>query len=175
MTIAVRDLSAGEKVAKDISQSTSNEKIFVSKLDLSEQTSIDNFTKQWEGSLDILINNAGMICQELTKKNGMELQFLTNYVGPFLLTLGLHGALAKAGRARVVCVSSVGHLFSPLVFEDIHFSSRSMEAFPHFFEHIQTANNPQSKKRKKLSKTSLTASLFIYLTKTTLNNFGKKL
>ncbi|KUO14571.1 hypothetical protein [Streptomyces dysideae] len=35
--------------------------------------------------------------------------------------LGLHGALAAAGGARVVSVSSSGHLFSPVVFEDPHF------------------------------------------------------
>ena len=53
-----------------------------------------------------------------------ELQFATNHFGHFELATGLHGALAAAGGARVVSVSSGAHLRSPVVFEDIHFHHR---------------------------------------------------
>jgi NAD(P)-dependent dehydrogenase (short-subunit alcohol dehydrogenase family) len=49
------------------------------------------------------------------------MQFATNHLGHFALATRLHGALAAAGGARVVSVSSSGHLLSPVVFEDIHF------------------------------------------------------
>ena len=52
------------------------------------------------------------------------MQFATNYLGHFALTLGLHPALKSAGGARVVSVSSSGHLFSPVVFDDLDYRFR---------------------------------------------------
>jgi NAD(P)-dependent dehydrogenase (short-subunit alcohol dehydrogenase family) len=57
---------------------------------------------------------------------GWELQFATNHLGHFGLTTGLHGALAAEG-ARVVSVSSVGHLRSGVVFEDVMFDRREYD------------------------------------------------
>jgi NAD(P)-dependent dehydrogenase (short-subunit alcohol dehydrogenase family) len=37
---------------------------------------------------------------------------------------GLHKSLAAAGGARVVSVASIGHLFSPVVFDDLHYRFR---------------------------------------------------
>jgi hypothetical protein len=44
--------------------------------------------------------------------------------GHFTLSLGLHDALAPAGKARIVSLSSSGHLASPVVFVDNHFERR---------------------------------------------------
>ena len=52
------------------------------------------------------------------------MQFATNHLGHFALALGLHDALAAAGGARIVSVSSAAHLRSPVVFDDIHFAFR---------------------------------------------------
>jgi NAD(P)-dependent dehydrogenase (short-subunit alcohol dehydrogenase family) len=60
---------------------------------------------------------------------GHELQFATNHLGHAALTLGLHDALTAAHDARVVAVASSAHLMSPVVFEDIHFTSRPYEAW----------------------------------------------
>src|ERR1700730_2934067 len=56
--------------------------------------------------------------------SGWELQFATNHLGHFALAVGLHDALTAAGNARLVSLSSPGHLRSPVVFDDINFSSR---------------------------------------------------
>ncbi|MET0953549.1 MAG: SDR family NAD(P)-dependent oxidoreductase, partial [Aeromicrobium sp.] len=53
-----------------------------------------------------------------------ELQFATNHLGHFALTLQLHGALAAADGARVVALSSVAHRKSPVVLDDISFTHR---------------------------------------------------
>jgi len=57
-------------------------------------------------------------------KEGWEMQFATNHLGHFALALGLHGALAVAGDARIVSLSSVGHQRSPVIFDDLNFTSR---------------------------------------------------
>ena len=44
------------------------------------------------------------------------------YVGHFALTLWMHSALADAQGARVVSLSSSDHLFSPVIFDDLHFN-----------------------------------------------------
>jgi NAD(P)-dependent dehydrogenase (short-subunit alcohol dehydrogenase family) len=77
----------------------------------------------------VLVNNAGvMAVPELTRtRQGHELQFATNYLGHFALTLGLHQALANAGGARIVCLSSNAHLYSPVVFGDIDVRFRSYD------------------------------------------------
>ncbi len=125
VTLAVRDTQAGDRTAGEIS-ATTGRTVHVGRLDLADQASVADFAAGWTGPLDVLINNAGvMALQELTlTPDGWELQFATNHLGHFGLALGLHDALTAAGDARIVSLSSRGHLRSPVVFEDINFSSR---------------------------------------------------
>jgi NAD(P)-dependent dehydrogenase (short-subunit alcohol dehydrogenase family) len=124
VTIAVRNTASGETVAADIRSSTGNDRVAVEPLELTDRASIDAFVAGWDGPLDILVNNAGvMAIQELTRTDrGHEMQFATNHLGHFELALSLHDALAEAGRARIVSVSSSGHLRSPVIFDDLNFS-----------------------------------------------------
>jgi NAD(P)-dependent dehydrogenase (short-subunit alcohol dehydrogenase family) len=125
VTLAVRDVAAGERTVKDISASTGNTALTVGELDLGDPVSIAAFSAAWEGPLDILINNAGvMACPESYTAHGWELQFATNHLGHFALATGLHTALASAGAARIVAVSSTGHQRSPVIFDDINFRFR---------------------------------------------------
>ena len=125
VTLAVRNTDAGAQVAADIKATTGNQNIQVASLDLSDRTSISAFVAAWDQPLHILINNAGvMALPEQHTPEGWEMQFATNYLGHFALALGLHDALAADGAARIVSVSSSGHLMSPIVFDDIHFRFR---------------------------------------------------
>jgi NAD(P)-dependent dehydrogenase (short-subunit alcohol dehydrogenase family) len=80
-----------------------------------------------------------MAAPESRTPEGWELQFATNHLGHFALATGLHGALAAAGGARVVSVSSSAHLRSPVVFEDIHFRERPYEPWSAYGQ-SKTAN-----------------------------------
>jgi NAD(P)-dependent dehydrogenase (short-subunit alcohol dehydrogenase family) len=125
VTLAVRDLDAGRRTADDIIATTGNKQVLVASLDLADQASVASFTAAWDGPLHILINNAGVMASpEMRTPEGWELQFATNHLGHFALATGLHRALATAGVARVVSVSSSAHLRSPVVFDDIHFRER---------------------------------------------------
>jgi NAD(P)-dependent dehydrogenase (short-subunit alcohol dehydrogenase family) len=125
VTLAVRDVVAGAKVAADIVATTSNRNVQAVKLDLADRACIDAFASSWRGPLHILVNNAGvMALPEQRTPEGYEMQFAINHLGHFALTLGLHGALASAGNARVVVVASTAHVLSPVIFDDIHFAFR---------------------------------------------------
>jgi NAD(P)-dependent dehydrogenase (short-subunit alcohol dehydrogenase family) len=50
--------------------------------------------------------------------------FATNHLGHFALALGLHDSLAAVGDARIVSLSSAGHRRSPVIFDDVNFTSR---------------------------------------------------
>ena len=130
VTLAVRDTGAGERTAEDIVATTGNKQVLVAPLDLADQASVAAFVSGWDGPLNILVNNAGVMASPLIRTpQGWELQFATNHLGHFALATGLHRALAAAGGARVVSVSSSGHLSSPVVFDDIHFREREYDAW----------------------------------------------
>jgi NAD(P)-dependent dehydrogenase (short-subunit alcohol dehydrogenase family) len=125
VTLAVRDVDAGARVADDIIATTDNKQVLVDSLDLSDQASVAAFVERWNGPLHVLVNNAGVMAPPLTRTpEGWELQFATNHLGHFALTTGLHDSLVAAPGARVVSLSSVGHVGSPVVFDDIQFERR---------------------------------------------------
>ena len=140
VTLAVRDTDAGSRVAKDITATTGNQNVRVAALDLVDRASVAAFLAAWNGPLHLLINNAGiMACPLARTPEGWELQFATNHLGHFALAVGLHDALTAAGGARVVSVSSSGHLASAVVFDDIHFDKRPYDPWAAYGQ-SKTAN-----------------------------------
>lgn len=129
--LAVRDVEAGQRVAEQIAAGLPGERALgVAPLDLADQASVAACVEGWEGPLDVLVANAGvMACPQESTPEGWELQLATNHLGHLALAHGLHDALVEAalegGRpARIVVVSSSAHLLSPLVFDDLHFRFR---------------------------------------------------
>ncbi len=141
VTLAVRNPEAGQRVARDISAQTGNLNVQVAPLDLADQGSVRRFVQAWTEPLHLLINNAGiMALPELDRTpEGWEMQFATNHLGHFALTLGLHGALARANGARIVSVASSGHLMSPVVFDDLHYRFRPYDPWTAYGQ-SKTAN-----------------------------------
>ncbi|MFE5690589.1 SDR family NAD(P)-dependent oxidoreductase [Streptomyces sp. NPDC056512] len=128
VTLAVRNAAAGADVASRLQSelpSTAG-KLTVGTLDLADRSTVDRFVADWEGPLHILVNNAGVMSPpQLTRTpDGREWQFAVNHLGHFALATGLHPALAAANGARVVALSSIGHLFSPVVFDDLDYRYR---------------------------------------------------
>ncbi len=126
VVLGVRRLDAGKRVAEELRAATGNDAIEAAPLDLADLASVAAFARAWSGPLHILVNNAGvMALPELQRSAlGCEMQFASNFLGHFVLVLELRKALASAGGARVVSVSSTGHLFSPVVFDDLHYRFR---------------------------------------------------
>ncbi len=119
VTLAVRDVAAGEKA---VAEMPAGADVRVARLDLADRASVDAFVSGWDGPLHILVNNAGiMATPERRTPEGWELQFATNHLGHFALATGLYPSLAAAGGARVVSVSSVGHVNGEVLFDDVNF------------------------------------------------------
>ncbi|WP_433519159.1 SDR family NAD(P)-dependent oxidoreductase [Nonomuraea sp. CA-143628] len=141
VTLAVRNMDAGREAAEEITAKTGNTNVHVARLDLADRASIAAFADAWQGPLHILVNNAGIMALPTRRLSpeGWELQFATNHLGHFALTLGLHDALAAARGARVVNVSSATHHVSPVVLEDIHFQNRPYDPWSAYAQ-SKTAN-----------------------------------
>jgi NAD(P)-dependent dehydrogenase (short-subunit alcohol dehydrogenase family) len=140
VTLAVRNLEAGEQTARDITATTGNAEVDVRYLDLADRASIAVFAETWDEPLHVLVNNAGVMASpEAHTPEGWELQFATNHLGHLALALALHEALADTGEGRIVAVSSSAHRLSPVVFEDIHFAHRPYEPWPAYGQ-SKTAN-----------------------------------
>lgn len=96
--------------------------------DLSSQKQVRRVAEEFKAKyprLDVLVNNAGFIQpkKQLTE-DGIEIQFATNHLAPFLLTNLLLDHLKNSAPARVVTVSSAGHLMGHMNFEDLDCSKR---------------------------------------------------
>jgi len=128
VTLAVRNVEAALPVAAGITAKAGDRPVLVEQLDLADQASVAAFVSRWRGPLHVLVNNAGVMAlpQQRTAE-GWEMQFATNHLGHFALANGLHRALAEAGGARIVSVSSSAHQLSPVIFDDIHFAFRPYE------------------------------------------------
>lgn len=75
-----------------------------------------------EPSIDVLVNSAGVMAGPYrTTEDGIEMQFGANHVGHFLFTNLIISKLLAARAPRVVNVSSDGHRFSGIRFEDVNF------------------------------------------------------
>lgn len=101
VVLAVRDTARGNAAAASMEGSTE-----VRRLDLADLSSIRAFAGDWQGPLDILINNAGvMAVPERRTVDGFEMQIGTNHLGHFALTNLLLPHLTD----RVVTVASNAH------------------------------------------------------------------
>ncbi|GAA4100122.1 hypothetical protein GCM10022214_76750 [Actinomadura miaoliensis] len=104
VVLAVRDTGRGEAAAAAVKGARGT--LEVRRLDLADLASVREFAASWQGDLDLLINNAGVMnIPESRTKDGFEMQFGTNHLGHFALT----NLLLPHVTDRVVTVSSGAH------------------------------------------------------------------
>ena len=115
VVIAARDPISGGAAADAIRRELPGASAESMALDLSSLASVRDFAAAYRGRglpLHLLVNNAGLIAFERLEKSaeGFELQFATNHLGHFLLTMLLEPVLRASAPARVVVVSSQMHM-----------------------------------------------------------------
>ncbi|MGI8863153.1 MAG: oxidoreductase [Solirubrobacteraceae bacterium] len=123
VVIACRNLGKGEQAAAQIRRSVPAAKLDLRELDLADLSSVSAFADNLHsehGTLDLLVNNAGVMAppRRLTR-DGFESQIGTNHLGHFALTGRLLDQLLAASEPRVVTLSSGAHRLGKISLEDL--------------------------------------------------------
>ena len=91
--------------------------------DFSSLNSIRSFAEKFKAEhqrLDVLINNAGIWePKRILSVDGIEMNFATNHLAPFLLTNLLLDVLIKSNPARIINVASGAHKNVEINFDDL--------------------------------------------------------
>ncbi len=134
---AVRDRAKAEQVLAGVD-------VELVDLDLADLESVRSCAKEVTSRVDelhLLINNAGvMACPLMRTAQGFELQLGTNHLGHFLLTNLLTDLLVAGAPARIVNVSSRGHLRGGIHWQDPHYTDEAAYEKWRAYGQAKTAN-----------------------------------
>lgn len=141
--MAGRDQAKLDASVAAIRESVPDAQLDTITLDLGSLESIRAATsraRQRFSQIDLLINNAGvMACPFTHTADGFEMQFGTNHLGHFALTAELMPLIERGTAKRIVNLSSRGHHFAPVNFDDPHFATRAYDPWESY-GHSKTAN-----------------------------------
>ena len=121
--LAVRNEVKGDAARKEILSSHPQATVEIRILDVADLASVRSFA---DGilcdvhSLDLLINNAGVLMPPYSKtKDGFEMQFGSNHLGHFALTALLLPLLDKTLDSRIVTIGSLAHSRGAIDFDNL--------------------------------------------------------
>jgi retinol dehydrogenase 12 len=123
VVMLVRNQAKGEAAIAEIKQGVPDARMELVLADLYTMAEVRRAAaeiKQRYDRLDVLVNNAGLIhkTRELTS-DGLERTFALNHLAAFLLTYELRDLLIASAPARVITVSSFGHNFASVDWDDL--------------------------------------------------------
>jgi NAD(P)-dependent dehydrogenase (short-subunit alcohol dehydrogenase family) len=127
VVMAVRTEEKGHAAAEEIRSEVPTASLEVRRVDLADLASVHAFADGIlsDGQpLDVLINNAGVMAvpDRMTTADGFELQFGSNFLGPFALTNLLLPLLLSSDSPRVTTMSSGAANFGKIQFRDLQFT-----------------------------------------------------
>ncbi|MCJ7695820.1 MAG: oxidoreductase [Anaerolineaceae bacterium] len=121
--MACRSMEKAKAALAKIQAEVPEAQIEIMKLDLTSQASIHQFANEFKAKhdrLDVLVNNAGIMLAPYSKtEDSFESQFATNHLGHFVLTGLLLDVILYTPNSRVVNVSSMGHRFGTIDFDNL--------------------------------------------------------
>jgi NAD(P)-dependent dehydrogenase (short-subunit alcohol dehydrogenase family) len=116
VVMACRNVGKAESVRSQVGDGAE-----VRELDLGSLASVRAFAESWEGPIDVLVNNAGIMAVPFARTaDGFESHFGTNFLGHFALT----GLLLPRVTDRVVTLSSGVHRMGRIDLRDPNFERR---------------------------------------------------
>jgi NAD(P)-dependent dehydrogenase (short-subunit alcohol dehydrogenase family) len=129
VVLAVRTVAKGEAARAEILAEHPDAQLEVRRIDLADLESVREFADGLiadEPHLDLLVNNAGVMTppSRFTTKDGFELQFGSNFLGPFALTLRLLPLVLAAPASRIVTMSSGAANFGRIQYDDLQWERR---------------------------------------------------
>ncbi|MEW6270262.1 MAG: oxidoreductase [Thermodesulfobacteriota bacterium] len=143
VVLAARDAAKTEAALRTIRERVPGAELDTLELDLASLASVRRAAARFLAThdrLDLLINNAGVMATPfLRTADGFELQLGTNHLGHFLLTCLLAPALVAGAPARVVNLSSGGHVISDVGWDDPGFERRAYDKWAAYGQ-SKTAN-----------------------------------
>ena len=121
--VACRSEEKGLGAIEKIKATGEGGNLIYEQLDLSSLASVKTFSEKViadQSSLDLLINNAGVMIPPASKTvDGFELQMGVNFVGHFALTGHLFDLLEATKGSRVVTLSSIAHRGAAIDFNNL--------------------------------------------------------
>lgn len=110
--MACRNIEGAIRTSIEIKEKYPRADLIVKQIDLSSLKAILNFVEELEeDTIDILINNAGLLTYKRESSHeGFEMQFVTNYLGNFYLTMLLLPRILRGKSPRIINVTSIGYL-----------------------------------------------------------------
>ncbi|WP_433161869.1 SDR family oxidoreductase [Kribbella sp. CA-247076] len=129
VVMAVRTPAKGEAAKAEILAEHPGAQLEVRRIDLADLASVKDFADGLaadEPHLDLLVNNAGVMHPptRMTTKDGFELQFGSNFLGPFALTLRLLPLVLAAPKPWVTTMASGAANFGRIHFDDLQWERR---------------------------------------------------
>lgn len=123
VVMVCRDKGRGEAAQKEIMDASQNKNVELMLCDLSSQKAVrrlaESFKREYP-KLHVLVNNAGlMIGKRVLTEDGIEYTFAVNHLAYFLLTDLLLDVLKASAPSRIINVSSMGHRFAAIYFDDL--------------------------------------------------------
>jgi NAD(P)-dependent dehydrogenase (short-subunit alcohol dehydrogenase family) len=113
VVLTSRDRARGEAAKDDIGKSAPGAALDLVALDLASLASVRAAAAEIAGRharIDVLVNNAGVYFSHRAEtRDGLEMTFGVNHLGPFLFTCLLLDRLRAAAPARIVNVASHEH------------------------------------------------------------------
>jgi len=117
-----RDEKKSEKIINELYKDFPGASIQLELADFSSLDSVNTFLKEFKkkySSLDILINNAGVMKAEITRtEDGYESMFQVNYLAPFILTRSLIDLLKAGEDPKILNIALPAEKYQ-LDFDDI--------------------------------------------------------
>jgi len=123
VVLICRDRIRAQQCAEHIAKITGNQRVRIGLADLSRRCEIEALAQNWDGPLDVLINNAAVTPRHMSHTpEGIELQFATNVLGYFWMIEMFAKRLAAGSDPRIVNVAS--YWAGGLDLEDLEFKRR---------------------------------------------------
>jgi NAD(P)-dependent dehydrogenase (short-subunit alcohol dehydrogenase family) len=124
VVLAVRTPEKGEAAKAEILREHPSAQLEVRRIDLADLASVEEFAEVLLAAgapVDTLVNNAGVMAPptRFTTADGFELQFGSNHLGPFALTVRLLPLVLAAPEPRVATMSSAAADFGRIRFDDL--------------------------------------------------------
>jgi NAD(P)-dependent dehydrogenase (short-subunit alcohol dehydrogenase family) len=124
VVITGRDKAALAAARAEIADQAPGRSVHAIDLDLMSLNSVDKLADAVLAlgrPLNMLINNAGTVGPLIRNEAGLESQLMINVIGHAVLAHRLAPALTKAGQARIVMLTSLGHQYCPALVDDLNF------------------------------------------------------